>query len=64
MYDLAMAIEVQRQLVLTGLNVKTLEPAVEVVDPASEVAVDEHLGFTRRYLELQRRFIVKECGCV
>ena len=26
-----MALEVQRQLVLTGLNVKTLEPAVETL---------------------------------
>ena len=50
LYDLAMAVEVQRQLVLTGLNVKTLEPAVEIVDPAGEVAVDEHLGFARGYL--------------
>jgi hypothetical protein len=45
-----MTVEVERQLVLTRLDVKALEPAVKIVDPASEVAVDEHLRFARCYL--------------
>jgi hypothetical protein len=47
-----MAVEIQSQFVLTGLNVKALESAVEVINPACEVAVDEHFGFARGYLQL------------
>src|SRR4029077_2889831 len=51
----AIAVEVQLDLVLTGLNVQTLERAVEVVDDAGVVAVDVDLGFVRLHLELHRR---------
>ena len=55
-----MSVEVQRQIVFAWLDVQALEPAVEVVNPAREIAVDEHFGFARGYLQLQRRFFVEE----
>ena len=45
------AVQVQLQLVFARLDVQPLQAAVEVVDSADEIAVDEHLCLFRLHLE-------------
>ena len=57
-----MPVEEQRHLVLARLEAQPLGQAVEVVDDAGEVAVDEDLGFPRR--DLQARSAQRVAGVV
>ena len=46
-----MSVEIQRQFVLARLDVKALEPTIEVVNLACEITIDEDLGLARGYLQ-------------
>ena len=47
----AIALQIELKLVLTGVDAQPLQRAIELVGPAHEVAVDEHLGLLGRDLE-------------
>ena len=47
----AITVEVNGDLVAAGTRAQSLERAVEVVDDAGGVTVDEHLRVTRRHLQ-------------
>ena len=53
-----MTSEEQLQLVFAGFDVQALKGAVEVVDLAGEMTIDEDLGLLRRDLQLKRRAVV------
>ena len=58
------AVEIELQLVLARLDVQALQVAVELVDDADEVSVDENLGVARRDLEPRRAREVVAPGTV
>ena len=49
--DGLVALEVERELVLAGVDTQPLQRAVEVVDRADQIAVNEDLGLLRRDLK-------------
>ncbi len=54
----AIAVEIQRDVVRSRLDVQPLEDPVEVVDDTGIVAVDVDLGLARRHLQPDRRAAV------